>query len=167
MTRFRLLLPAVGLLALTAAACAGGADEAVAPPAAGACLEGSEDCQDTGGDMGAPDAPDTDEPAGEATEAQPKDGLENVRAIGWDRVEVDPDDQTRVTVFWWSGVEPCNALSGVEAELGDEAVVLTVMEGSEPADEPQACIEIAVYKQTTITLDEAVGPRSIVDGTEA
>ncbi len=66
-----------------------------------------------------------------------------------------------------SGVAPCNALAEVQAEFTDEAVTLTVIEGSEPADEPQACIEIAQYKQTTITLDEEIGPRSILDGAEA
>ncbi len=178
-SRLRLLLASVGLLALTATACGTAADEASdvatdVPPAAGACLEGAEDCQDTGGDMGAPppDQPATDggavEPdTGQATEVEPTDGLEDVHPVDWETVEVDPDDQTKVTVYWWSGVAPCNALADVEVDYSDDAVTLTVLEGSVPSDEEQACIELAQYKSTSITLDEEIGPRSIVDGAEA
>ncbi len=182
LTRPRLLLASVAVLALAATAC-GAADSsedgdvAAAPPAAGACLAGADDCQDTGGDMGAPppdglpvadpDAPVTD--GGEtpqATQVEPTDGLENVHPVGWDRIDVAPDDQTQVTVYWWSGVAPCNALSEVQVDYAEDAITLTVLEGNVPADEPQACIEIAQYKSTSITLDEEVGPRSILDGAE-
>ena len=193
MIRSRLLLATVGVTALLAAGCAGETATEVSDPlppadqgvtdggaagggAAGACLEGAEDCQDTGGDMGAP-PPDTpvSAPAGDgdqqgdaaqAEAVEPTDGLEDLRPVGWETVEVDPGDQTQVTVYWWSGVEPCNALSEVEVAYGEDAVTLTVVEGTVPADEPQACIEIAQYKQTSITLDEEVGPRSILDGAE-
>lgn len=182
MTHSRLLLAGLGVLALTATACGavttGATEEAAAPPAAGACLAGAEDCDDTGGDMGAP-PPDTpvtgpadgaDDGGGadpaEATRVEPTEGLEDVHPVGWDVVEVDPDDQTRVTISWWSGVAPCHALSEVVVEYTEEAVTLTVLEGSVPSDEPQACIELAQYKATSITLDEAIGPRSILDGAE-
>lgn len=186
MTRSRLLLAAVATTALLAAGCGAqgtavesGQDVADAPPAAGACLEGATECDDMGGDMGAPppDTPVTDGGADgggvdgdpgemEAEEVEPTDGLVDLRETGWDRVEVDTDDQSRLTVYWWSGVAPCTVLSEVQVETSDEAVTLTVVEGSEPADEPQACIEIAQYKRTTVTLDEDLGPRSILDGTE-
>ena len=174
MTRTRLLLPLLAALALATAACGGQADSGqvapdepvseTAPPAAGACLEGAEDCQDTGGDMGAP--PPSDLPADGATEVEPTDGLEDVRAVGWQEVEVAPQDPTSMTVRWTSGVAPCNALSEVQVDYGDEAVTVTVLEGTVPSDEPQACIEIAQVKRTTITLDEELGPRSILDGAE-
>ena len=149
-------------------------DDAGAPPAAGACLEGATECQDTGGDMGAP-PPDGDLPVSEdvepdgpvtpsATEVEPTAGLEDVHAVGWEGVEVDPDDQSRVTLRWTSGVAPCNAFAGVEAEFTEDTVILTVLEGTVPSDEPQACIELAQLKQATVELDEPIGPRSIVDG---
>lgn len=191
MTRARLLLAPLAVVALAATGCgtsdsAGSGDAVGAPPAAGACLAGAEDCQDTGGDMGAPppdglpvtdpDAPVTDggavgggggEDPGQPTQVEPTEGLENVHPVGWEEVEVDPADQTRVTVYWWSGVAPCNALSEVQVDTTDEAVTLTVLEGNVPSDEEQACIEIAQYKSTTVTLDEEVGPRSILDGADA
>lgn len=185
-SRLPVMLASVGLLAVATAGCGGfsvteGEAEDVAtpvPPAAGACLEGAEDCQDTGGDMGAPppDAPGgggdaTDgggmEPGpGQATQVEPTDGLVEVRPVDWETVEVAPDDQTQVTLYWWSGVAPCNALADVGVAYTDDAVTLTVLEGSVPADEPQACIDLAQYKSTSITLDEEIGPRSIVDGAE-
>ena len=187
MTRARRLLAATALVALAAAGCGAAetaeSDDAAAPPAAGACLAGAEDCQDTGGDMGAPppdglpvadpDAPVTDggagggEDPGQATQVEPTEGLENVHPVGWEEVQVAPDDQTQVTVFWWSGVAPCNALSEVQVDYADDTVTLTVLEGNVPSEEEQACIELAQYKSTTITLDEEVGPRSILDGADA
>lgn len=179
MRRPAILLTAA-ILAFAAAGCSGGSDAVDDPgtePGAGtgtldpdtpvqdgngandACLAGATDCQDTGGDMGAP------EPGDGATPVTPApEGLRDLREISWDSVEVDPDDQTRVTVFWTSGVEPCNVLSEVRAEYADDAVTLTVVEGSTPDD--VACIEIAVSKQTTVVLDEEVGPRSIRDGAD-
>lgn len=185
MTRIRLLLATTAVVALAATACGNettATDVATGDGvAAGACLAGAEDCQDTGGDMGAPPPggelpanpdepvtataePGADGDAAGATVVEPTDGLEDIRAVGWDAVEVNPADQTEVTVSWTSGVAPCNALSEVTAEFSDDAVTLTVLEGTVPSDEPQACIEIAQMKQTTITLDEEVGPRSILDG---
>ncbi len=187
-SRLPVLLASMGLLAVTTAGCGGFtvtggeaediATATAAPPAAGACLEGAEDCQDTGGDMGAPppDAPVSDgggtdggglgPDAGQATEVEATDGLDDVHPVDWETVEVDPADQTQVTVYWWSGVAPCNALADVEVDYSDDAVTLTVLEGSVPADEPQACIELAQYKSTSVTLDEEIGPRSILDGAE-
>ena len=156
-------------------------DDGGAPPAAGACLEGATDCQDTGADMGAPppdgdlpvadgDVPVSHEPdhpgpaAPTATSVEPVDGLEDVHPVGWEAVAVDPDDPSRVTLRWTSGVAPCNAFAGVEAAFTEDTVTLTVLEGTVPSDEPQACIELAQFKQATVELDEAIGPRSIIDG---
>lgn len=140
-----------GLLTLVAE------DDAVAgPPAAGMCLEGVPDCVDTVVD----DLPNQ----GEAQRVEPRDGLENLRSVGWEQVTIDVDDPSTVTLSWWSGVEPCYALSEVVVDYTDDAVTLTIIEGNEPSDDGPMCIEIAVYKATTITLDEQIGPRSILDG---
>ena len=184
MTRARHLLASMAVVALATTAC-GATDatetDAAAPPAAGACLAGAEDCQDTGGDMGAPPpdslpVADPDQPVGDAAgdgedpaqaaQVEPVEGLENIHPVDWEEVRVDPADPSRVTVVWWSGVAPCNALSEVRVETSDEAVTLTVLEGNVPSEEEQACIEMAVRKSATVTLDEEIGPRSILDGAE-
>jgi hypothetical protein len=110
----------------------------------------------------APDEPTTPQ----ATQVEPTDGLRDVHPVAWDEVHVDPDDQTRVTVRWTSGVPPCHTFAEVATAFSEQAVTLTVMEGSVPSDEPQACIEIAQFKQTLVTLDEPIGPRSVVDGAQ-
>lgn len=174
-SRWHLGVPLL-LLTLVLSACGFTAEESTSSGGvAGACLEGATECDDMGGDMGAPapDEPVSDEPgmgdggdAGDAERVEPQDGLVDLRPVGWDEVQVDPDDQSRVTVYWMSGVQECNALAEVEVEYGD-AITLTVIEGTPPSDEPMACIELAVRKQTTVKLEEEVGPRSILDGADA
>lgn len=177
MTRSRWHVAVPILLTLLLAACGISAeDSASSGGVAGACLEGATECDDMGGDMGAPppDLPVGDEPGtgggdagGGAEEVEPTDGLDDLRAVGWDEVQVDPDDQSRVTVFWTSGVQECHAFAEVEVEQADDAITLTVIEGTPPSDEPMACIELAVRKHTTVQLDDEVGPRSIRDGADA
>jgi hypothetical protein len=132
-----------------------------APPPAGACLEGATECDDTGG-MGtdAGDGMGDEMPA--ANLVEPRPGMDNVQPVDWDHAEVE-GDQT-VTVSWWSGVEPCHVLDRVEVDYTDEAVIITVFEGSEPSDEGHMCIEIAERRGTVIELDEPLGPRSLKDG---
>lgn len=193
MRTHRQLLAVAAVVTFTAAGCGfaveGGSSEGSglaavdggAPPAAGACLEGATACDDMGGDMGAP-PPDGDLPVADgdvpvshepdhqgpatptATSVEPIDGLEDVHPVGWEAAEVDPDDPSRVTLRWTSGEAPCHAFAGVEAEFTEDTATLTVLEGTVPSDEPQACIELAQFKQATVELDEAIGPRSIVDG---
>lgn len=185
----RLLVP-ITVLAVAAVGCgfsveagsSSGSSSDAAPPAAGACLQGATDCDDVGGDMGAP-PPDGDLPVADdapaphqpdpgapatpaATHVEPRSGLEDVHPVPWDGAHVDPDDPTRVVVRWTSGVAPCHAFAGIEVETTDDTVTLTVREGTVPSDEPQACIEVAQYKQATVELDQEIGPRSIVDGAE-
>lgn len=176
MMRSRWQLAAPVLLTLVLSACGFTAEESTSSgEVAGACLEGATECDDMGGDMGAPppDKPVSDTPAvggggdaGGAEAVEPQDGLDDLRPVGWEEVQVDTDDQSRLTVFWTSGVQECNALAEVEVEYGDDAITLTVIEGTPPSDEPMACIELAVRKQTTVQLEEEVGPRSIRDGAD-
>ena len=119
--------------------------------AAGACLVGTPDCDDTVEPM--PTDPQI---------VEPRPGMTNVRARIFDTATVGDDGRT-VTIDFWSGVEPCAVLDHVDVAYGD-AVIITLFEGSEPTDEPVACIEIAVLKRVVITLDEPLGDRPIIDG---
>lgn len=143
-----------------------GADDPAtgAPPPAGACLEGATECDDD---------PDVTDGQGDGTGdempppnlVEPRPGMQDVQPIDWDHAEVEGD--TTVTLAWWSGVEPCHVLDRVEVEYRDDAVTITVFEGSEPADEPQMCIEVAERRGTVVELSEPLGPRSLKDGAEA
>ena len=106
-----------------------------------------------------------DVPVPRSSPVIPRAGMADVRAIGWDRVDVAGDGRT-LTVHFWSGVEPCSVLDRVDVRHGDDAVTITLHEGHDPAAEDVACIEIAVAKSVTITLDEPLGGRDLVDGAE-
>lgn len=89
----------------------------------------------------------------EPTIVQPATGLLNVHPVG--AVELVPTVDGRhvtVRVAWWSGVEPCNVLAGVDVARDGRTFTLTVREGAARLD--VACIEIAMYKATVVDLGE-------------
>jgi hypothetical protein len=99
-------------------------------------------------------------PTGGVLEVSPRPGLVDVRPHPWDRAEqVGP---RRVEVEFYGGVEECEGLARVRTELAEEAVTITLFVGRVPWAE--VCIEIAVLKSVTVTLDEALGGRQILDG---
>ena len=110
--------------------------------------------------------PDDQDPApwGDPSTAHPVEptpGMAGVRARPFDRAMLN-DDGT-VTILFTSGVEPCAVLDHVDVDEGDQ-VTITLYEGHDPDAGDVACIEIAVLKSVTITLDHPLGGRAIVDG---
>lgn len=74
------------------------------------------------------------------------------RAI--DRISVAADGRT-VTVYWWGGVDSCYGLDEVRVDRdAGGAPIITVLEGTLPDLGDVACIDIALSKATTITLDQ-------------
>ena len=104
----------------------------------------------------------TDPDAG-AQLVEPTPGMADVRSHIFDHVVVS-DDGRSVTVFFWSGVEPCYVLDHVDVEEGSDAVTITLFEGHDATGGDVACIDIALLKKVVVQLDEPVGDRSIVDG---
>jgi hypothetical protein len=98
-----------------------------------------------------------------AQTVEPRPGMANVHPLGFDKAVVS-DDDTSVTIFFWSGVEPCYVLDHVDVEYGGEAITITLLEGHDPSAGDVACIEIAMLKKTVVQLDQPVGDRVIVDG---
>jgi hypothetical protein len=110
--------------------------------------------------------PDDQDPApwGDPSTAQPVEptpGMAGVRARPFDRAMLN-DDGT-VTILFTSGVEPCAVLDHVTVDEGED-VTITLYEGHDPDAGDVACIEIAVLKSVTITLEHPLEGRSIVDG---
>jgi hypothetical protein len=155
---------------------------------AGICLapepgEAPEPCDDTvdgicaapaGGEASASDCDDTVvgspgddgkimDPDGGAEPVEPRPGMAGVRPHAFDHAVVGSDGTT-VTVYFWSGVEPCYVLDHVDVEYGAKAVTITIFEGHDPEAGDVACIEIALLKKVVVELDEPVGDREIVDG---
>ena len=57
-----------------------------------------------------------------------------------------------VQLEWWSGVEPCNVLAGIDVQRNGQAFMLTVKEGI--GDPNAMCIEIAELHATIVDLGE-------------
>lgn len=94
---------------------------------------------------------------------EPTPGMADVRSHIFDHVFVN-DDGSSVTVFFWSGVEPCYVLDHVDVREGPGAVTITLFEGHDASAGDVACIEIALLKKVVVSLDAPVGDRRIVDG---
>jgi hypothetical protein len=107
--------------------------------------------------------PRTTDPGDSAEPVEPRPGMGNVGPIPFDHVDVGDDDRT-LTVFFWSGVEPCYVLDHVDVEEGPGSITITLFQGSDPQVTNVACIDIALLKKVTIQLEETVGARRIVDG---
>lgn len=112
---------------------------------------------------GSPDDGDRVDPEAEPELVEPRPGMANVQPRPWEEAVVADDGRT-VEIRFWSGVEPCSVLDRVEVDAAPEQVVITLFEGSDPAEPDAVCIEIAKRKAVRVTLDEPVGDREIVDG---
>ena len=107
-----------------------------------------------------------DEPTdqiGHAQDVVPTPGMDGVAPVAWFKAVVGADDRT-VTLRFWSGVEPCYVLDHVDVRDAAGGVIVTLFQGSDPSAKDVACIEIAMLKQTTITLDQPLAGRPLVDG---
>jgi hypothetical protein len=122
---------------------------------------GSPDDPSTGGGAdgnagsgtgGKPGFADPGEPA--PTLVAPGVGLTGVHQVAATKLDTALNGRDlAVRVAWWSGVEPCNVLAGVDVARDGNTFTLTVREGSgAPSD--TACIEIAQYKATIVDLGE-------------
>jgi hypothetical protein len=89
--------------------------------------------------------------------------MSDVHATVFDTATIDDDDRT-VTIAFWSGIEPCAVLDHIDVAYGTGVVTITLFQGHDPNAGDVACIEIAVLKQTTVTLEEPLAGRAIVDG---
>jgi hypothetical protein len=89
--------------------------------------------------------------------------MANIRPIAFTSAAGRSDDRT-VDVRFWSGVEPCSVLDRVGVAYGTSAVTITLFEGSDPSAGMVACPDIAMLKQVTVQLDQALAGRRIIDG---
>ncbi|MDQ3554411.1 MAG: hypothetical protein M3395_08380 [Chloroflexota bacterium] len=134
-----------------------------APDAGGgaAAVPGDTEPGDTKPGATGPDEPVGEEPAphdpaagDEALHVEPVPGVVDSIPHAIERISVAADGRT-VTVYWWGGVDSCYGLDEVLVERdADGMAVITVLEGTLPDLGDVACIQIALSKATTITLDE-------------
>jgi len=99
------------------------------------------------------------------TPIEPTPGMDNVHPRGWDASSVS-DNGTSVTLTYYTGVAPCSMLDHVDVTYGADTVTIALFEGSDPGAKDVACIDIAMLASTTVRLDQPLGGRQIVDGTQ-
>lgn len=133
----------------------GGSPGSPGAPGGTLCAIQNPDCHDK--DIGGSPAPF------DPQIVEPRPGMVDVRPTGFDTAKIGDDDRT-LTITFWSGVEPCYVLDHVDVAYGDNAVTVTLFQGSDPDAGNVACIEIAVLKQVTVTLDQPLADRTILDG---
>jgi hypothetical protein len=109
------------------------------------------------------DDPVVTDPYDGAQKVEPTPGMSDVYPRAFDKAVVSDDGRT-LTIFFWSGVEPCYVLDHVDVDEGAGAVTVTLFEGHDASAGDVACIEIAVLKKVVVRLDEPVGDRRVVDG---
>jgi hypothetical protein len=94
---------------------------------------------------------------------EPTPGMADVRPHVFDHAAVNANG-TSLTVFFWSGVEPCYVLDHVDVDESPTTIIVTLFEGRDASAGDVACIEIALLKKVVVQLDAPVGDRRIVDG---
>ena len=114
-----------------------------------------------------PPAPDEEPPGRNGPrQVEPQGNAVDPHPVDWESAEIDRDTLT-ITLTWWSGVEPCTILDRVDVDYGEDVVTVTVWEGLNPDAAAMTCIAMAEQKQVTVSLEEDIGPRTLVDGAEA
>jgi hypothetical protein len=93
-------------------------------------------------------------PDGEPTIVTPAANVHDLHDVNATKVEAAVDGRAvAVRVSWWSGVEPCTALAGIDVTSDRNLITLTVKEGS-AAEADVFCTEQAIYKAAVIDLGE-------------
>jgi hypothetical protein len=109
------------------------------------------------------DNPVVTNPSDGAQEVEPTPGMSDLYARTFDKAVVGDDGRT-LTIFFWSGVEPCYVLDHVDVDYGPGAITVTLFEGRDASAGDVACIEIALLKKVVVQLEEPVGDRRVADG---
>jgi hypothetical protein len=90
-------------------------------------------------------------PEGQPTLVVPKPGRLDVHPVGATKLEAQVDGRrVRVTITWWSGVEPCSVLDSVALTTDGTNIAIELREGADQLG--VACIQIAMLKATVVDL---------------
>lgn len=116
------------------------------------------------------DDPPSKSDAGSARMALPEarqvhHGVRDAAARPFERSVSDETDGS-LHIIYWTGVEPCAVLGGIEVVARPDVVTVTLMEGHLPADDGESpvCIEIAQEASAPVPVDEPIGDRVLIDG---
>ena len=74
------------------------------------------------------------------------------------------DGGVRARLTWWSGVEPCTALAGIDVVRGEQEIILTIREGS-AAGPDVMCTAQVILKAALVDLGELAPGRWTIRAT--
>lgn len=157
-----LIIAALVVLAACSSSIAGadtGGGTSGAPGAGGGSREPDPFPADPGspddGVVGSPTGPEPFDPGMDrALAVQPEPGIRNASPYAFDRISFAADGRT-ATIYYYGGVEECYGLAGASIMRNEDGTyAVTVLEGARAAAADRACIEIALLKAVTVTLDE-------------
>ena len=94
-----------------------------------------------------------------AERREPDPSLVDPHPVSWDRSK---NRGRHVTLYYYSGVKECYGLHHVKVRETSKKVTITLFDGRHR--QAEACIELAVRVRTTVTLDEPLRNRKLVDG---
>ena len=109
------------------------------------------------------DDPVVTDPYDGAQKVEPTPGMADVDPTRFDKVVVGDDGKT-LTVFFWSGVEPCYVLDHVDVDYGPGADHRHALRGTRRERRRRRVHRHRLLKKVVVQLDEPVGDRRIVDG---
>jgi hypothetical protein len=158
-----------GMLAVSAliVACGSGGPPSASPVASGpagvpSTQPSAAPSADPGGSneigAGAPPAPGVID----SELVQPQPGQQNVVPIPIEQFDAAVDGRTvTLRIRWSSGVAPCSVLDQVLVDVGDEAIDVTIREGT--SDPDAMCVLMLQAKHTIVSFDVEPGTYTIRD----
>lgn len=156
-TQTRSVLMGVVLAALVfAAACGSDAEDVVSggpstsDPDTAVSLTGTTDDATTGDTSGE-----------HWTRIEPRDDLVNPTVAEPTALLADPDDDQRVLVRFYGGVQDCYGARATVVREDDSVVKIRLEVGSVPGSADRACIEIAEAQELAVGLDAPLGDRRL------
>ena len=99
---------------------------------------------------------------GQPKRVQPVPGATDLRKQPFQSAA--PAGAESLAVRFWSGVEPCYVLGGVDVTETAEKVTITLWTGLGPGAAGMACIQMAGYYEVIVHLQAPPGGRTVVDG---
>lgn len=112
--------------------------------------------------------PDTPVEPGGAEPIEPTGNAADVYPISFDPAEAEAEPvDGGVLVRFYGGVAPCYVLDRYEVEETPETVTVTLYGGRDPDAGDVACIELAMQYEVIVPLDEPLGERELIDGSQA
>lgn len=107
-----------------------------------------------GGEVGS-SGPGRDDPFAESIAVEPDPSIVDAAPVGWERLEIGPDDR-HLRIHFFGGAPECNGLARVEVDRAGEVPTVTVWMGLRPDALERICPAIALPYHVDIDLEEAL-----------